>query len=152
MRLVGLFAPLLLGCACFAADLPTMVEGDFTIRDFKFHSGEALAELRLHYYTVGNPSATNVVLIMHGTGGSGQNFMSQQFAGELFEAGQPLDASSFFIVMPDAIGNGKSSKPSDGLHSKFPKYCYHDMVTADYRLLTEYFGIRHTRLVMGTSI
>jgi homoserine O-acetyltransferase len=152
MRVVGLIAPLLFGSASFAADLPAVEEGDFTIRDFKFHSGEALAELRLHYYTVGNPSAPNVALIMHGTGGSGQNFLSQQFAGELFEAGQPRDASNFFIVMPDAIGNGKSSKPSDGLHAKFPKYCYHDMVTADYRLLTEHVGITHARLVMGTSM
>jgi homoserine O-acetyltransferase len=153
MRVARLFGPLLFACTCLAADLPVAAEGDFIIRDFKFHSGETLPDLKLHYYTVGNASAPNVALIMHGTGGSGRSFLSQQFAGELFaEAGQPLDPSRFFIVMPDAIGNGKSSKPSDGLHAKFPKYCYHDMVTADYRLLTEHFGIRHARIVMGTSM
>ena len=144
---------LLSACACFAAGLPTAAEGNFTLRGFKFHSGETLPELRLHYYTVGNPSAPNVALIMHGTGGSGHDFLTQPFAGALFaEAGQPLDPSHFFIVMPDAIGNGQSSKPSDGLHARFPKYCYHDMVTAGYRLLTEHLGVRHARIVMGTSM
>lgn len=152
MLLPKLFAPLLLAWACSAADFLAPVEGDFTVRDFEFHSGEILPELRLHYYTIGNPSATNVALIMHGTGGSGTDFHSQMFGGELFGAGQPLDASKFYIVMPDAIGNGKSSKPSDGLRAKFPKYCYHDMVTADYRLLNEHLGIKHARVVMGVSM
>ena len=137
--------------AC-AAEFPAPVEGDFTIRDFKFHSGETLAELRLHYYTIGKPSATNAVLIMHGTGGSGRGFLSQQFGGELFGEGQPIDASKYFIILPDAIGHGKSSKPSDGLRAHFPHYCYHDMVAADYRLLTEHLGVKHLRLVMGTSM
>jgi homoserine O-acetyltransferase len=152
MRLMIQLAPLLFALACSAADFPAAVEGDFVIHDFKFHSGETLPELRLHYYTIGNPSASDVALIMHGTGGSGKSFQSEQFGGELFGAGQPLDASKFFIVMPDAIGHGKSSKPSDGLRAKFPNYCYHDMVAADYRLLTEHLGVRHLRLVMGTSM
>jgi homoserine O-acetyltransferase len=137
---------------CSAAEFPAPVAGDYTIRDFTFHSGKKLAELKLHYYTVGNPSATNAVLVMHGTGGTGKAFASPIFGGELFGAGQPLDASKFFIIMPDAIGHGESSKPSDGLRAHFPKYCYHDMVTADYRLLTEHLGVKHLRLVMGTSM
>lgn len=143
---------LLVALACSAAQFPAAVEGDFTIRDFKFHNGESLSELKLHYYTIGKPSATNAVLIMHGTGGSGHGFSSQNFGGELFGEGQPLDANKFFIIMPDAIGHGGSSKPSDGLRARFPHYCYHDMVTADYRLLTEHLGVRHLRLVMGTSM
>lgn len=149
MKIVG---ALLAAVLCSAADFPAAVEGDFAIRDFKFHSGESLAELKLHYYTIGNPSAANAVLVMHGTGGTGKGFSSAGFGGELFGEGQPLDAAKFFIIMPDAIGHGKSSKPSDGLHAHFPHYCYHDMVTADYRLLTEHFGVKHLRLVMGTSM
>jgi len=143
---------LIVAALCSAADFPAAVEGDFTIRDFKFHSGESLGELKLHYYTIGNPSATNAVLIMHGTGGSGKGFSSPGFGGELFGEGQPLDAAKFFIIMPDAIGHGKSSKPSDELRAHFPHYCYHDMVKADYRLLTEHLGVKHLRLVMGTSM
>jgi homoserine O-acetyltransferase/O-succinyltransferase len=149
MRLVGVF---LVTLVCHAADFPAAVEGDFTIRDFKVHSGESLPELHLHYYTIGKPSATNAVLIMHGTGGTGRGFSSQGFGGELFGEGQPIDANKYFIIMPDAIGHGKSSKPSDGMHAHFPRYCYHDMVAADYRLLTEHLGVRHLRLVMGTSM
>jgi len=136
---------------CNAADYPDPVESDFTIRDFHFHSGEALPELRIHYTTVGNPSSP-AVLIMHGTGGTGRAFLSTGFAGELFGPNQPLDAKKYFIILPDGIGHGKSSKPSDGLREHFPHYCYHDMVTADYRLLTDHLGIRHTRLIMGTSM
>lgn len=136
---------------CRAADYPDPVEGDFTIRDFHFHDGETLAELRLHYTTVGSPS-NPAVLIMHGTGGNGRGFLSAGFAGELFGPGQPLDATKYFIVLPDAIGHGKSSKPSDGMHAHFPRYCYHDMVTADYRLLTEYLHVKRARLIMGTSM
>jgi homoserine O-acetyltransferase/O-succinyltransferase len=143
---------LLAALTCSAAPFPAAVEGDYTIRDFQFHDGEKLAELRLHYYTIGNPSAPNAVLIMHGTGGTGKGFQSQQFGGELFGEGQPLDAAKFFIIMPDAIGHGGSSKPSDGLRAHFPKYCYHDMVKADYELLTEHLGVKHLKLAMGTSM
>src|SRR2546422_1749064 len=143
----------------FAADYPTPTEGDFTIRNFKFTAGETLPELRLHYRTIGNPEkdaqgkTTNAVLIMHGTTGSGAQFVPRpEFADELFGEGQPLDATKFFIVLPDGIGHGKSSKPSDGLHAKFPHYGYIDMVEAQYRLLTEGLGVNHARLVMGTSM
>ena len=141
-----------------AADYPLPIEGDFTIRDFKFQSGETLPELRLHYRTLGKPQTdaqgktTNAVLIMHGTTGSGAQFVRPEFAGELFGKDQPLDATKFFIVLPDGIGHGKSSKPSDGMHAKFPRYGYLDMVEADYRLLTEGLGVNHARLVMGTSM
>ena len=143
---------LLATAACSAASFPAAVEGDYTIRNFRFHDGETLADLRLHYYTIGNPSSPNAVLIMHGTGGTGRGFQSQQFGGELFGEGQPLDAAKFFVIMPDAIGHGGSSKPSDGMRAHFPKYCYHDMVKADYQLLTEHLGVKHLRLVMGTSM
>jgi len=141
-----------------AADYPAPTEGDFIVRDFKLASGETLPELRLHYRTLGKPEkdaqgkTRNAVLIMHGTTGSGAQFIRQEFAGELFGAGQPLDATKFFIVLPDGIGHGKSSKPSDGLHAKFPRYGYMDMVQAQYRLLTEGLGVNHARLVMGTSM
>ena len=119
-----------------AADYPAPIEGDFTIRDFKFQSGETLPELRIHYRTLGKPEkdaqgkTTNAVLIMHGTTGSGAQFIRPEFAGELFGKDQPLDATKFFIVLPDGIGHGKSSKPSDGMHAKFPRYGYLDMVEA----------------------
>src|SRR6266487_968409 len=142
----------------FAADYPAPTESDFTIRDFKFASGETLPELRLHYRTLGKPEkdaqgkTTNAVLIMHGTTGSGAQFIRPEFAGELFGKDQPLDATKFFIVLPDGIGHGKSSKPSDGMHAKFPRYGYIDMVEAQYRLLTEGLGVNRARLVMGTSM
>ena len=141
-----------------AADYPAPTEGDFTIRDFKFASGETLPELRLHYRALGKPEkdaqgkTTNAVLIMHGTTGSGAQFIRREFAGELFGKDQPLDATKFFIVLPDGIGHGKSSKPSDGMHAKFPRYGYLDMVEAQYRLLTEGLGVNHARLIMGTSM
>ena len=141
-----------------AADYPTPTEGDYTIRDFKFQSGETLPELRIHYRTLGKSEkdaegkTTNAVLIMHGTTGSGAQFIRPEFAGELFGKDQPLDATKFFIVLPDGIGHGKSSKPSDGMHAKFPRYGYRDMIEAQYRLLTEGLGVNHARLVMGTSM
>ncbi len=147
---VFVLLPFLASLAC-AADFPNPAEGDFTIRDFHFHDGETLAELRIHYTTVGDP-ANPAVLIMHGTGGSGRGFLSAGFGGELFGPGQPLDATKYFLVLPDGIGHGKSSKPSDGMRAHFPHYCYHDMVAADYRLLTEHLKIRHMRLIMGTSM
>jgi homoserine O-acetyltransferase len=142
----------------FGADYPAPTEGDYTIRDFKFQSGETLPELRIHYRTLGTPEkdakgkTTNAVLIMHGTTGSGAQFTRPQFAGELFGKDQPLDARKFFIVLPDGIGHGKSSKPSDGMHAKFPRYGYLDMVQAQYRLLTDGLGVNHAQLVMGTSM
>jgi homoserine O-acetyltransferase len=137
---------------------PTPAQGDFLIRDFRFQSGEALPELRLHYTTLGAPArdaagvVRNAVLILHGTGGSGQAFLREQFAGVLFGSGQLLDATRYFLVLPDAIGHGHSSKPSDGLRARFPRYTYDDMVAAQHRLLTEGLGVHHLRLVMGTSM
>src|SRR5438552_3413376 len=143
----------------FVADYPAPTEGDYIVHDFKFTSGETLPELRLHYRTLGKPEkdaqgkTTNAVLIMHGTTGSGAQFVPRpEFADELFGKGQPLDATKFFIILPDGIGHGKSSKPSDGMHAKFPRYGYIDMVEAQYRLLTEALGVNHARLVMGTSM
>src|SRR5207247_2314137 len=141
-----------------AANYPPPTEGDYTIRDFKFAAGETLPELRIHYRTLGKPQTdaqgktTNAVLIMHGTTGSGAQFIRPEFAGELFGKDQPLDATKFFIVLPDGIGHGKSSKPSDGMHAKFPRYGYLDMVEAQYQLLTEGLGVNHARLVTGTSM
>ncbi len=141
-----------------ASNYPTPTEGDYIVRDFKFTSGETLPELRIHYRTVGKPEknaagqTTNAVLILHGTTGSGAQFIRPEFAGELFGKDQPLDATKYFIVVPDGIGHGKSSKPSDGLHAKFPRYGYIDMVEAQYRLLTDGLGVNHARLIMGTSM
>lgn len=141
-----------------ASNYPAPVQGDFIINDFKFQSGEALAQIRLHYMTIGAPRkddagmTRNAVLIIHGTGGSGQQFLREQFADVLFGPGQLLDATKYFIILPDAIGHGRSSKPSDGLHVRFPVYTYDDMVLAQYRLLTEKLSVNHLRLVMGTSM
>jgi homoserine O-acetyltransferase len=153
-----LFAAWLLALAAGAAEYPQPAEADYVIRDFKFSSGESLPALRIHYRTLGRPErgadgiVRNAALILHGTGGSGANFIRPEFAGELFGAGQPLDAARTFIVIPDGIGHGKSSKPSDGLHARFPSYGYADMVDAQYRLLTEGLGVNHLRLVLGTSM
>lgn len=141
-----------------SADYPAPSEGDFTARNFKFASGETFSELRIHYRTIGKiekdgqGKTRNAVLIMHGTTGSGAQFIRPEFAGELFGPGQPLDGTRFFIILPDGIGHGKSSKPSDDLRAHFPRYGYADMVEAQYRLLTEGLGINHARLVMGTSM
>jgi len=145
--------------ASLGAQAPTGgVEGDFEMRDFKFTDGSTLPVLRIHYTTLGRPKkdargvVRNAVLILHGTTGSGRGFLSRNFAGELFQAGQPLDTASHFIILPDGIGTGKSSRPSEGLHAKFPRYGYEDMVTAQYRLVTEGLGVNHLLLVMGTSM
>lgn len=141
-----------------AAEYPAPQEEDFVLHDFKFASGETLPELRIHYRSLGKPVkddqgvVRNAILITHGTTGSSVQFIRPEFAGELFGAGQPLDATKFFIVLPDGIGHGNSSKPSDGLHAKFPRYGYRDMVEAQYRLLTEGLGVNHARLVFGTSM
>jgi homoserine O-acetyltransferase/O-succinyltransferase len=134
-----------------AADYPTPWEGDWSVRDFRFHTGEVLPELRLHYATVG-ASTGEPVLILHGTTQSGASMLSPIFAGELFGPGQPLDASRYYVILPDAIGHGQSSKPSDGLRARFPRYNYNDMVSAQYRLVTEHLGARHVRLVLGYSM
>lgn len=147
-------ASIAMACAALAApaaDFPAPKEGDWVARDFRFASGEVMPELRLHYTTVGNP-AGEPVLVLHGTTGSGTGMLNPGFAGELFGAGQPLDASRYYIILPDAIGAGKSSKPSDGLRAKFPRYNYDDMVAAQYRLVTEGLGIKHLRLVLGNSM
>src|ERR1051325_360367 len=133
-------------------------EGDYVAKDFKFRSGETLAELKLHYRTLGTPQrdaqgrVTNAVLILHGTGGSGAQFLSPQFANELYGAGQPLDVAKYFVILPDGIGHGKSSKPSDGMHAHFPSYDYDDMVAAHHLLLTRGLGVEHLRLIFGTSM
>jgi homoserine O-acetyltransferase len=134
-----------------AADYPARKEGAWVVRDFRFHTGEVLPELRLHYTTVGAPTG-EPVLILHGTTGSGAGILNPRFAGELFGPGQPLDASRYFIILTDAIGHGKSSKPSDGLRASFPKYNYDDMVVAQYRLVTEHLAVRHLRLLLGNSM
>lgn len=140
------------------ASYPAPVEGDYTAKNFKFESGEKIAELKIHYRTVGTLKrdakgrAANAVLIMHGTTGSGGSLMSEAFAGYLFKEGGILDAAKYFIILPDGIGHGQSSKPSDGLKMRFPKYNYDDMVRADYLMLTKGLGVDHLRLAMGTSM
>src|SRR5471030_1046103 len=141
----------LLSAPAIAADYPKAVEGDWTAKEFKLHTGEVMPEVRLHYYTVGDPK-NPAVLMLHGSAQSGGAMLNPAFAGELFGAGQPLDATKYFVILPDGLGHGKSTKPSDGLKAKFPKYDYADMVDAQYRLLTEGLGIKHLRLVMGNSM
>src|SRR3954471_4858746 len=150
-RLIAVFAFIALPFAALAADYPAPKQGEWVARDFRFHTGETMAEVRLAYTTVGEPSG-EPVLVLHGTSQRAAAMLSPVFAGELFGSGQPLDASKYFIILPDAIGTGKSSKPSDGLRMKFPRYNYDDMVTAQYRLVTEGQGIRHLRLVLGNSM
>jgi len=134
-----------------AADYPAPQDGEWIARDFKFHSGEVMPELRLHYTTVGAPTG-QPVLVLHGSGGSAASMLTPTFAGQLFGPGQPLDAAKYYIIIPDGIGHGKSSKPSDAMRTSFPKYDYNDMVDAQYRLVTEGLGIRHLRLVIGNSM
>jgi homoserine O-acetyltransferase len=155
----ALFAlSLLLSASFLEAGYPAPVEGDFLVRDFRFESGESLSELRLHYTTIGTPErdpsgrVRNAVLVLHGTGGSGKGFLTENFAGVLFGEGQLLDGNRHFIILPDSIGHGRSSKPSDGLRMGFPRYSYADMVRAQHLLLTESLGVDHLRLVMGTSM
>ncbi len=145
-----------LWCLCgllpaFAADYPAPVERDWIARDFRFHTGEVMPELRLHVTTIGAPSG-EPVLILHGTAGSGTGLLTPTFAGELFGSGQPLDATKYYIILPDALGTGKSARPSDGLRTNFPRYDYDDMVEAQYRLVSEGLGVRHLRLVLGNSM
>ena len=136
----------------------TPVAGDFKIKDFAFTSGEKLPELRIHYMTLGTPRrdaaghVTNAVIVLHGTTGSGQQFAHKQFADELFGPGQPFDLTRTFVILADDIGHGDSSRPSDGLHAKFPHYGYHDMVEAEHALVVDGLHVDHLRLVMGTSM
>lgn len=144
--------------ASSATNYPSPTGADYTLHDFHFASGESLPELRVHYRTLGRPRrdsqgvVRNAVLILHGTTGSGSQFIRPEFAGELFGRGQPLDAERYYMILPDAIGHGHSSKPSDDLRARFPKYGYRDMLEAQYQLLTQGLKVNHLRLVMGTSM
>src|SRR6202047_1137842 len=152
--LLSVLLAVILAMNCFAAlaaDYPAPKQGDFIARDFKFHTGETMPELRLHYTTVGEPTG-QPVLVLHGSGGQAANLLTPTFAGELFGAGQPLGASKYYVILPDSIGHGKSSKPSDGMRTAFPKYDYADMVDAQYRLVREGLGVKHLRLVIGNSM
>ena len=126
-------------------------ESTWVVKDFRFNTGEVLPELKLHYTTLGDPK-NEAVLVLHGTTGSGTGLLAPAFGGELFDSGQPLDATKYFIILPDVVGHGKSSKPSDGLRAKFPRYNYNDMVDGTYRLLTEHLNVKHVRLVIGNSM
>ena len=134
-----------------AADYPAAKEGDWVARDFRFQSGQVMPELKIHYRTLGNP-AGEPVLVLHGTAGSGASVLTPNWAGQLLGPGQPLDAAKYYVIIPDVVGHGKSSKPSDGLRMKFPRYNYDDMVVATYRLLTEHLNVKHLRLVIGNSM
>src|SRR5947209_11636457 len=143
---------MLLGTICAqAADYPKPQEGTWLVKDFRFHTGEVMPELKLHYTTIGAPTG-EPVLLLHGTATSARSFLTPAFAGELFGEGQPLDATKYFIIMPDAVGAGEWSKPSDGLRAKFPRYNYDDMVAAQHLLVTEGLRIKHLRLVIGNSM
>ena len=141
----------LCAAAAHAQEAPAPQTGSWLAKDFKFHTGEVLPELKLHYTTLGDPK-NEAVLILHGTAGSGSGMLSPSFVCDLFGPGQPLDARRYFVILPDAIGTGKSSKPSDGLRTRFPAYNYADMVAAQYRLVTEHLGVRHLRMVLGNSM
>ena len=143
-RPVSVIALVLLSAVALAAEYPAPKQGDWVAHDFRFHTGEVMSEVRLHYTTIGDPSGIPVV-VLHGSGGSANNMLTPAFAGQLFGPGQPLDAKKYFIIIPDALGHGSSSKPSDGLRAKFPQYNYSDMIDAQYRLLSEGLGIQHVR-------
>src|SRR5688572_3780739 len=150
MKLIVAAVLAFLSLGCYA-QYPAPKEGSWTVRDFRFHTGETLPELRLAYSTVGAPTG-EPVLVLHGTTGSAASMLTPAFAAELFGAGQPLDAARYFIILPDVVGHGRSSKPSDGLRTKFPRYNYDDMVNATYRLLTEHLGVKRLRLAIGNSM
>ncbi|HEX6723339.1 MAG TPA: alpha/beta fold hydrolase [Burkholderiaceae bacterium] len=151
MRLVLGVVGTAFALASAAAEFPAPKQGSWIAKDFKFHTGEVMAELKLAYTTVGDPKG-EPVLMLHGTTGSAASMLTPAFGGELYGAGQPLDATKYFIIIPDALGHGQSSKPSDGMRAKFPRYNYDDMVSAHHRLLTVHLGIKHVRLVMGNSM
>ena len=150
-RFAATLALMFLAGRASAADFPAPKDADWIAKDFKFHTGEMLPEVKLHYTTVGDPRG-EPVLILHGTYGAGANLLTPDFGGELFGAGQPLDAAKYYIIMPDALGSGKSARPSQGLRAKFPQYNYDDMVAAQYRLVTEGLGVKHLRVVIGNSM
>jgi len=156
MRFQTLFASLaciaMLGAtAARAAEAPAPQQGEWVVKDFRFHTGEVLPELKLHYVAIGAPTG-EPVLILHGSSGSSASMLGKTFAGELFGPGQPFDAAKYYLIIPDAIGHGKSSRPSNGLGAKFPHYTYDDMVRSQYRLLTEHLGVKHLKLVIGQSM
>jgi homoserine O-acetyltransferase/O-succinyltransferase len=157
-RILALACAVAVSVLAFAQEPPKPAEGDFVVHNFRFRSGEVLPEMNLHYATYGKPvtdsagKVTNAVMVLHGTTGSGQNFTRPTFAGVLFGPGQLLDASRYFIILPDGIGHGHSTKPSDGLHAHFPRYDYDDMVEAQHLLLTNGLKVNHLRLLMGTSM
>jgi homoserine O-acetyltransferase/O-succinyltransferase len=151
LRIPLTIALALVSFSALAADYPAPREAEWIARDFKFHTGEVLPALRLHYTTIGEPSG-QPVLVLHGTTSSAARMLTPDFAGQLFGPGQPLDAAKYYVIIPDSLGHGKSAKPSDGLKAKFPQYDYADMVDAQYRLLTEGLGLRHVRLVIGNSM
>jgi homoserine O-acetyltransferase len=144
-------ALVLTSVTAMAADYPAPKQGDWIAKDFRFHTGETLSELKLHYTTIGEPTG-QPVLVLHGSGGSAAAMLTPTFAGELFGPGQPLDAAKYYIIIPDSLGHGQSSKPSDGMKTAFPKYDYADMVDAQHRLVTEGLRLRHLRLVIGNSM
>ena len=150
-RIASGLACALVALAAWAAEYPAPKEASWVARDFRVHTGEVMPELQLNYRTIGAPTG-EPVLVLHGTAGSGASMLTPAFAGELFGAGQSLDASRYYIIIPDTLGHGKSSKPSDGLRTRFPKYNYDDMVDAHYRLLTEHLNVRHLRAVIGNSM
>ncbi len=150
-RLLSAAVLALAATGAVAANYPAPVEGDYVIKDFRFHTGETVPELNVHFRTIGNPTGEPVV-ILHGTAGSGASMLVKGFAEALYGPGQPLDASRYFIILPDAIGTGKSTRPSSGMKAAFPKYNYDDMVEAQYRLVKEHLGLKHVRLVMGNSM
>ena len=160
MKTASIAATLLLAAplSTLAASHAEPASGDYVMRDFRFRSGETLPELKIHYRTIGTPRrdgngiVRNAVLLLHGTTGSGKAFLADNFAGVLFGPGQLLDATGYFLILPDGIGHGESSKPSDGLRARFPRYIYDDMVVAQYRLITEGLHVNHLRLVIGTSM
>src|SRR5436305_5608441 len=141
----------LVSLSALAADYPVPKQGEWIARDFKFHTGEVMPEVRLAYTTIGEPSG-EPVLVLHGTSQRSGAMLTPAFAGELFGAGQPLDATKYFIIIPDSVGHGASTKPSDALRAKFPRYNYDDIVEAQHRLLTEGLGIKHVRLIIGNSM
>ena len=141
----------MISLAAHAAEFAGQKEGDWVARDFRFHTGETMKELRVHYTTLGSPTG-EPVLVLHGTTGSGTGLLAPAFGGELFGPGQPLDAAKYYIILPDALGHGKTAKPSDGLRAKFPAYNYDDMIELQRQLVTEGLGIKHLRLVIGNSM
>lgn len=157
-----ILTPLIAALALFAT--PALAEtwpsqdGEVTLKDFAFGSGEKLPEVRMHYTTLGTPhrdkkgQIDNAVMVLHGTGGSGKQFLQPQFADELYGPGQPLDIAKYYVILPDNIGHGKSSKPSEGMHMAFPRYDYDDMVRAQHDMLIQGLGVKRLELILGTSM